>query len=98
MDLRVDMDGLDRFAHALDRSLTSLAEARRALDHIRSDQLGSAELDAACDAFQQHWAHGADRLRDRIGALNDGVRLSHRAHAQLDQAIEAAFRAVPPRA
>ncbi|MFF0447961.1 hypothetical protein ACFYT4_16390 [Streptomyces sp. NPDC004609] len=96
-DLRVDTDQLGRFSRALNRSLTSLSEARHALAHIRADQLGTKELDAACDGFQRRWKYGADQLRDSIASVRDGVTLSHKGYVQVDTAIEAAFRAVAPR-
>ncbi|MER5884790.1 hypothetical protein ABT160_13250 [Streptomyces sp. NPDC001941] len=91
-DLRVDTGQLARFSHALDQSLTSLAEARRALEHARADALGTRELDEACDGFQRHWARGAEELGTRIGAVQDGVRASAEGFAGLDRAIEEAFR------
>ncbi|MEO3974648.1 hypothetical protein [Streptomyces sp. CAU 1734] len=96
MDLRVDTDELARFSAALERSLSSLAEARQALEHVRADQLGTAELDEACDGFQERWRYGADLLRERIGSIHDGVKLSHREYARVNAAVAAAFRAVNP--
>ncbi|MFF8958436.1 hypothetical protein [Streptomyces sp. NPDC014894] len=96
MDLQVDTDELGRLSHALDRSLSSLSDARHALERARADQLGSAELNEACDRFQERWAYGAERLRDRIGAIHDGVRLSRRGYAQVDAAVTASFRAAAP--
>ncbi|MFI6105326.1 hypothetical protein [Streptomyces sp. NPDC051310] len=93
-DLRVDLDQLGRFSRALGESLTSLGEARQALEHVRADQLGTEELDEACDGFQDRWRYGAEQLDARIKAVHEGVRLSHQGYAQLERAIEAAFRAV----
>ncbi|MFG2868425.1 hypothetical protein [Streptomyces sp. NPDC048338] len=93
-DLQVDTDQLGRFSHALDSSLTSLAAARRALEHARADQLGTKELDEACDGFQERWKYGAEQLGARIGEVRTGVRLSHAGYTELNRAIEAAFRAV----
>ncbi|MFJ8647654.1 hypothetical protein ACIRNI_16215 [Streptomyces sp. NPDC093546] len=92
--LRADCDQLGRFSHALGESLTSLAEARRALEHVRADQLGTRELDEACDGFQERWKYGAEQLGIRIKAVHDGVRLSHKGYVQLEHAIASAFRAV----
>ncbi|GAA2231450.1 hypothetical protein GCM10010232_17480 [Streptomyces amakusaensis] len=96
MDLQVDTDELDRLSRALRRSLSSLTDAGRALSRARADQLGTGELDAACDAFQERWAYGAERLRDRIGSIHDGVRLSHQGYTQVNAAVAASFRTVAP--
>ncbi|MER5771093.1 hypothetical protein [Streptomyces sp. NPDC001985] len=95
MDLQVDTEELGRLARALERSLSSLAEARSALRRARTDQLGTGRLDRACDGFQERWAHGAERLRDRIASIDDGVRLSHRGYAEVDTAVEDSFRPAP---
>ncbi|MFD9222562.1 hypothetical protein ACFWDI_21675 [Streptomyces sp. NPDC060064] len=97
-DLQVNTDQLGRFATALSRSLTSLSEARRALEHVRADQLGTKELDEACDGFQGRWKYGADQLSARIRAVHVGVQLSREGYAQVNKAIESAFRAVDSRA
>ncbi|MEE1754045.1 hypothetical protein [Streptomyces sp. SP18CS02] len=96
-DLRVDTDQLGRFSRALGESLTSLGEARRALEHARADQLGTGALDEACDGFQQRWKYGAELLGIRITAVHDGVRASHAGYDQLNRAIESAFKAVETR-
>ncbi|MET9800496.1 hypothetical protein [Streptomyces sp. NPDC006368] len=96
-DLRVESDRLGRFSRALGESMTSLTEARRALEHVRADQLGTRELDEACDGFQDRWKYGAEQLGDRIKAIHDGVRLSHAGYVQLGRAIESAFRVVEQR-
>ncbi|MBT2407368.1 MULTISPECIES: hypothetical protein [unclassified Streptomyces] len=89
--LRVDIDQLTRFARALDSSLLSLREARSALDHVRADQLGTADLDAACDGFQERWAYGTRELAKRVKTVRQGVDTSAVEHAELDAAIRAAF-------
>ncbi|MET9379215.1 hypothetical protein ACFYV5_03345 [Streptomyces sp. NPDC003035] len=93
-DLQVDTDQLGRFSRALGQSLTSLGAARRALEHVRADQLGTRELDEACDGFQQRWKYGAEQLGLRIKAVHEGVSVSHEGYAQLNRSIESAFRAV----
>ncbi|WP_199547828.1 hypothetical protein [Streptomyces sp. N35] len=93
-DLRVQTTELGRFAKALHDSVESLAEARRALDHVRADQIGTAELDAACDSFQGSWGHGAEQLGERIARIQSAVALSHNGYVELNRAIAEAFRAV----
>ncbi|CAM5630691.1 hypothetical protein SAVIM338S_06024 [Streptomyces avidinii] len=90
--LEVEIDQLTRLTNALDTSLTSLREARRALDHVRADELGTADLDAACDGFQERWGHGTKELAKRIKTVREGVRRSAAEYAELEEAIRAAFR------
>lgn len=96
--LQADMDQLGRFSRALDLSLTSLAEARHGLDHVRADQLGTKELDEACDGFQERWKYGAELLGSRIRSVSDGVKASHKGYTEVNTAIAAAFLAVDVRA
>ncbi|WP_327412522.1 hypothetical protein [Streptomyces sp. NBC_01233] len=90
--LQVDIDQLTRLTRALDSSLVSLREARRALDHVRPDQLGTADLDAACDGFQERWAHGTRELAKRVKTVREGVDRSAAEYAELEEAVRAAFR------
>ncbi|MEV7440172.1 hypothetical protein AB0O22_03280 [Streptomyces sp. NPDC091204] len=92
--LQVDIDQLIRLTRALDSSLVSLREARRALDHVRADQLGTADLDAACDGFQERWAHGTRELTQRVKTVREGVDRSAAQYAELEEAVRAAFRRV----
>ncbi|MFG2747941.1 hypothetical protein [Streptomyces xanthophaeus] len=98
--LRVDIDQLTRLTRALDSALVSLREARRALDHVRADQLGTEDLDAACDGFQDRWAHGARELTKRVKRVREGVDRSAAQYAELEAAVREAFRraAADPRA
>ncbi|WP_031157916.1 hypothetical protein OHA91_07700 [Streptomyces erythrochromogenes] len=89
--LQVDIDQLTRLTRALDSSLSSLREARRALDHVRPDQLGTADLDAACDGFQERWAYGTRELTKRVKAVREGVDRSAAEYAELEQAVRTAF-------
>ncbi|MEU9417093.1 hypothetical protein [Streptomyces sp. NPDC051000] len=90
--LQVEIDQLTRLTRALDSSLVSLREARKALDHVRADQLGTRDLDAACDEFQEKWAHGTRQLTKRVKNVREGVNRSAAEYAELDKAIRDAFR------
>ncbi|MEV8531881.1 hypothetical protein [Streptomyces sp. NPDC051211] len=91
--LRADLDQLTRFTQSLDTSLTALKDARRAMGHVREDQLGTAELDAACERFQDRWSYGTKQLSKRVAAVREGVRGSASEYGALDAAIREAFRA-----
>ncbi|MER6521273.1 hypothetical protein ABT246_31000 [Streptomyces sp. NPDC001553] len=90
--LQVEIDQLTRLTRALDSSLVSLREARKALDHVRADQLGTRDLDAACDDFQEKWAYGTRELTKRVKNVRAGVDRSAAEYAELDKAIRDAFR------
>ncbi|MFD9367249.1 hypothetical protein ACFWA6_06000 [Streptomyces sp. NPDC060020] len=92
--LQVDIDQLTRLTRALDSSLVSLREARHALDHVRADQLGTADLDAACDGFQERWARGTRELTQRVKTVREGVDRSAGQYAELEEAVRAAFARV----
>ncbi|MFF5449261.1 hypothetical protein [Streptomyces sp. NPDC012888] len=89
--LRADIDQLTRFTQSLDTALTALRDARRELARVRADQLGTAELDAACDRFQERWSYGAKELTKRVTTVRGGVREAAREYAALDAAIREAF-------
>ncbi|MDJ0382675.1 hypothetical protein [Streptomyces sp. G-G2] len=95
--LRVDIDQLSRLAQSLDASLVSLREAREALDHVRSDQLGTTDLDTACDDFRTRWAYGAAELAKQVKTVHEGVGRGAADYAELEAAVRDAFRAAGTR-
>jgi hypothetical protein len=88
-DLHVDTDQLDRISRALGEPLTSLAEPRRALEHVRADQLGTQERwPRAADAYptssgtgtgKPHGNRGPPEETDHVGGLPRYLRNTHRS-------------------
>ncbi|MBA4864445.1 hypothetical protein H1V43_24445 [Streptomyces sp. PSKA54] len=91
-EFKVDLDHLKSFGDTLKRSVEELEGARKALSHVRADQIGTARLDEACDTFQDRWRHGTEELKELIKAVGEGVEttmLSYKKfEAELSQALK----------
>jgi hypothetical protein len=71
---KTDTDKLGQFVKDLNQAVTDLDEARKALAHVRADQIGTSRLDEACDEFQDRWKYGSEQLSEMIGSISEGVK------------------------
>lgn len=89
---RVDMEQLAAFTKDLDEAGESLEQVRTALRHVRADQLGPAELDEACDEFQERWRYGSEQIGERIGRLTEGLRENTDNYREVETSLEESFK------
>lgn len=86
-DLYVDLTVLRRTERDLDGVAEELRVCARALQEASAQDLGSHQLDRACDAFRETWAYGAKQLGSaaaQVGQqLGEGLRVYAEADAQL---------------
>lgn len=87
-----DIDQLDAFTKELKSADDSLEQARTALQHVRSDQIGTAELDEACDGFQERWKYGNEQIRERIGKLTEGLQKNTDNYREVEKSLEESFK------
>ncbi|WP_329123014.1 hypothetical protein [Streptomyces sp. NBC_01465] len=88
---KVDTDQLGRFIDTLQQSLKDLDEARKALSHVRADQIGTPRLDEACDTFQGKWKYGSEQLSEMIGAISEGVKSNKLSYEEFEKNLAAAL-------
>nr|WP_240449066.1 hypothetical protein [Streptomyces harenosi] len=74
------------------RSVEELEAARQALAHVRSDQIGTARLDDACDRFQHRWEHGTERLKELINTVGAGVEATMLSYERFEEELSKALR------
>ncbi len=91
---KTDIDQLDKFVSMLQQSVKDLDEARKALSHVRSDQIGTARLDKACDTFQERWSHGSEQMREMISAISEGVKENKKSYAEFEKNLADALKKV----
>ncbi|MDG4856952.1 hypothetical protein P8605_02045 [Streptomyces sp. T-3] len=89
---KTDVDQLDQFVRSLQQSIKDLGEARKALAHIRGDQVGTGRLDEACDTFQEKWKYGSEQLTEMIGAISEGVKANKLSYQELEQNLANALK------
>lgn len=89
---KVDTGHLERFVKSLQESVKELEEARKALAHVRSDQIGTVRLDAACDTFQERWKHGSEQLGQMLAVIVEGVKENKKSYEELEKNLEKALK------
>lgn len=85
---KVDIDQLDRFVKSLQQATKDLDEARKALSHVRSTEIGTARLDEACDTFQERWKYGSEQLSELIGGISEGVKSNKLSYQEFENNLE----------
>ncbi|WP_314178583.1 hypothetical protein [Streptomyces winkii] len=91
---KTDTDQLGQFLKSLESCVQDLSEARSALSHVRADQIGTAELDEACDEFQERWKYGAEQTEKMVDAVSSGVKENKKNYEEVEEALEKALQAV----
>ncbi|MFD5860990.1 hypothetical protein [Streptomyces chartreusis] len=86
------MEQLAAFTKDLDEAGESLEQVRTALRHVRADQLGTVELDEACDEFQERWRRGSEQIGERIGRLTEGLRENTDHYREVETSLEESFK------
>ncbi|MGW3139405.1 hypothetical protein [Streptomyces sp. NPDC001139] len=84
---KTDIGQLEQFLTNLERCVDELNEARSALDHVRADQIGTARLDEACDKFQDEWKYGADKTKEMVDSIKEGVKSNKKAYEEVEEAL-----------
>ncbi len=74
------------------RSVEELEGARKALAHVRADQIGTVRLDEACDTFQDRWAHGTEQLKEMIKAVGEGVETTMLSYKKFEEELSKALK------
>jgi len=90
--IKADADQLGTFIRSLESCVDDLNEARTALAHVRADQIGTQELDEACDGFQERWKYGAEQTKEMIKAISESVKANNKGYEEVEQALEKAFK------
>jgi uncharacterized protein YukE len=88
---KTDTDQLGEFVKSLQQSIKELDEARKALSHVRADEIGTARLDEACDTFQEKWKHGSEQLSEMIGTISEGVKSNKLSYEELEKNLAKAL-------
>lgn len=89
---KADTDQLGQFVRSLEGCIDDLNEARSALSHVREDQIGTEELDEACDDFQDRWQYGADESKKMIDVIAEGVKVSKKNYEEVEDALAKALK------
>lgn len=89
---KTDIDQLEAFRNDLESANTSLEEVRREMQQVRSDQIGTKDLDEACDGFQERWEYGSGQIKERIDKLTEGLKKNTDNYREVERSLEEGFR------
>jgi uncharacterized protein YukE len=89
---KTDIDQLAAFTTELKSANDSLAQVRKAMQEVRSDQIGTVELDEACDGFQERWKYGSEQIKERIDKLADGLQKNTDNYREVEKSLEESFK------
>lgn len=89
---KTDVDQLSLFTKDLESARDDLDSARTALQHVRGDQIGTPELDEACDGFQERWKYGSEQIKERVGKLTEGLKKNTENYREVENSLEESFK------
>ncbi|MFE9613686.1 hypothetical protein [Streptomyces sp. NPDC006012] len=76
----------------LKKSSDSLKGLRKALSDATVTGLGTDDLDAACEDFQQDWKYGTEQIGKQTEALAEIIGQSRDSYNEVDKALEEALK------
>ncbi|MEU8932150.1 hypothetical protein AB0D30_19935 [Streptomyces sp. NPDC048409] len=89
--LKVDGTELGRLFRDLKKAQESFTALHRVLRVPGVDGLGTADLDKACDRFQEDWRYGAEEIAEQIGRLTDITKKARDDFHEVDVALQRAL-------
>ncbi|MFH9004122.1 hypothetical protein ACH4E5_12885 [Streptomyces afghaniensis] len=90
--LAVDDDELAHFMKMLKKSGNSLKGLRKALSDASVTGLGTDDLDAACESFQEDWKYGTEQIGEQTEDLAKIIGQSQESYNEVDKALEEALK------
>lgn len=89
---KTDIDQLATFTKDLRSANDSLEQVRKAMQQVRGDQIGTPELDEACDGFQERWKYGSEQIKERIDKLTEGLQKNTDSYREVEKSLEESFK------
>ncbi|WP_330459290.1 hypothetical protein OIB37_21855 [Streptomyces sp. NBC_00820] len=91
---RAEFEALARLVRDLGECADGMRSAMRQLKDIGPKGAGSAELEEACDDFQDDWGHGIKLIAEATGGIAEKVAQSGRLFQHLEDQVAATVRSV----
>ncbi|MFE1781639.1 hypothetical protein ACFW9F_03355 [Streptomyces sp. NPDC059506] len=88
----VDVVELGNFLKTLKEAENSLDKVRTALRTTSSGEIGTKDLDSACDEFQQHWKYGAEQISDQAKKIKEGLEKTKQNYEEVEKSLEESFK------
>lgn len=91
---KVEFEALARLVVDLAECADGMRSAMRKMEAIGPKGTGSADLEEACDDFQDKWGHGIKLIADTTGGIAEKVALSGRLFQGLEDEVTGLVRTV----
>ncbi|MGW0708765.1 hypothetical protein ACWD4G_22940 [Streptomyces sp. NPDC002643] len=91
---KVEFEALARLVIDLAECADGMRSAMRRMKDIGPKGAGSADLEEACDDFQEKWGHGIKLIADATGGIAEKVALSGRLYQGLEDQVSGLVEAV----
>lgn len=89
---KVELDSLARLTTQLGECADEMRSAMRALKDIGPKGAGLAELEKACDDFQESWGYGIGLIADATGGVTDGLGETKKIYETIEEKIAEGFK------
>ncbi|WP_406123553.1 hypothetical protein OHQ89_15460 [Streptomyces canus] len=90
---KVELEALAQLITQLGECANDMRSAMTQLKDIGPKGSGYAELEQACDDFQDKWGYGIGLIADATGGITEGLSESRKVYQTLEDQIVEAFQA-----
>lgn len=94
--VKADLQELARLATQLNHSAHEMRSAMRLLKELGPKGAGSAELESACDDFQDAWGDGIDLIAKATIGVTEGLVQVRGLYGANDHQVREQFRSIAP--
>lgn len=89
---KVELDALASLTRQLGECADEMRSAMRELKDIGPKGAGFAELEQACDDFQESWSYGIGLISDAAGKVTDGLAETKKVYETVEEKIAQGFK------
>lgn len=90
---KVELEALAQLITQLGECANGMHSAMKQLKDIGPRGAGYAELEQACDDFQDKWGYGIGLIADATGGITEGLSESRKIYEALEDQIAESFKA-----
>jgi hypothetical protein len=90
---KVELEALTQLSTQLGECGDALRSAMKQLKNIGPQGSGYADLEEACDEFQNKWGYGIGLIADATGGVTEGLSETRKVYESLEDQIAEAFKA-----
>ncbi|WP_329311760.1 hypothetical protein [Streptomyces sp. NBC_01262] len=89
---KVELEALAQLTTKLGECADEMRSAMALLKDIGPKGSGFADLEKACDDFQDSWGYGIGLIADATGGITEGLSATHTLYETMEQNIAQSFQ------